>query len=267
MENNNKKSENKKKEVAYQGPFADWTFKARTFILQKKSSKLSSKWIQTRSSTKNPLFYWDKELKKNRELRYSTNFDSPFVDEQDGTALLGPIRFKNGVLFTDETSLGLQRFLLLHPKYDKIWSVIDKEADAVDELAILDMEYEAVKISREADLELIESVLRYNLKGKVDQMTTAELRKDAQLMAKRQPKLFLELASDNDLILRNLAVKAVDMGILLISQDGNKVTWGDTGKKVVDVGFDENPYTKLSQFFKRDEGIDLMKTIQAKLKQ
>lgn len=255
------------KPKGYKGPFADWEYKDRVFKLNKKASKLSSKWIQTRSSVKRPLHFWDEEIKRNRVLRYATNMDSPFMDEQDeATVLLGTIRFKNGTLFTSSTEVGLQRFLMTHPQFDKKWTLVDKEADAIDELAILDMEYEAMKIARESDLELIESIMRYNLKHRVDDMTSAELKKDAQLLAKRNPKLFLELANDDALILRNLAVKAVENGYLKISEDADKVLWAETGKKVIDVGFDENPYTKLSQFFKKDAGIDLMKTLKAKFK-
>ena len=255
------------KKAEYKGPFADWEYKDRVFKLNKKKSKLASKFIQTRSSAKRPLHYWDDELKRNRVLRYAVNFDSPFMDEQDeATVILGTIRFKHGTLYTDSTQVGLQRFLMLHREFGKTWTLVDKEAEAVDELAVLNMEYEAMKIARESDLELLEAVMRYQVSGSVDLMTSAEIKKDAQLLAKRNPKLFLELATDDNLILRNLAVKAVENGYLKISEDGNKVVWAKNGKKVIDVGFDDNPYAKLAQFFKKDEGIDLMKTLQAKFK-
>lgn len=257
----------KEQKKTYKGPFDGWEFKARIFKLNKKGAKLSSKWIQTRSTAKTPLHYWDKELNKTKVLRYADNFDTPFADEQDGTAILRPIRFKHGSLHTGREQVGLQRFLMLHPKFGNEWTLVDKEKEAVDELVILDLEWESMKIARESDVELIESILRYNLKGGVDNMTTAELRKDAQLFAKKQPKLFLELANDEDLILRNLAIKSVDTGYLTISNDGNTVIHGKTGKKVLDVGFDDNPFTKLSQFFKTPEGIDLMKSLQSKFKQ
>ena len=243
-----------------------WEFKSRTFLLNKKGSKLSSKWIQTRSTDRLSLLWWDDVSKKNRVLRYAANFDSPFMDEQDGTAELKAIRFRNGALHTTAHQVGLQKFLMLHPSFNRIWTLLDKEVEAEDELAILDMEYEAMKIARESDIELIESILRYNLKGAVDNMSTSELRKDAQLFARRSPTLFLELATDDQLVLRNLAVKSVDAGYLKITNDGSTIEWAKNGKKIIDIGYDENPYAKLSQFFKTDQGIDLMKTLQAKFK-
>ena len=259
-------SNKKETKETYKGPFHNWEFKARVFKLEGKKSKLASKWIGTRAHGGKPLHFWDEELKKNRVLRYASNFDTPFADEQDGTAIMSSIRFKNGSLYTGSTDVGLQRFLMLHPACGTTWTLIDKEAEAVDELVLLDMEDEARDIAKKADIELIESVLRYTLKGRVDDMSTAELRKDARLLAKKDPQLFLELATDDDLVLRNLAVKSVDAGHLQISHDGNQVVWAKTGKKIIDVGFDENPYAKLSVFFKTDEGIDLMKTLQAKFK-
>ncbi len=38
------------------------------------------------------------ETREQRELRYATNQNSPFVDEQKGEATLGHIMFKNGTL-------------------------------------------------------------------------------------------------------------------------------------------------------------------------
>ena len=247
-------------------PIDDWEFKSRVFVLDKKGSKLSSKWIQIRSTDRLSLLWWDEKNKKNRVLRYAKNFDTPFADEQDGTAELRAIRFKNGTLHTSQHEVGLQKFLMLHPSFGTKWTVIDKQAEAVDELAVLDMEYEAMKIARESDIELLEAILRYNLEDAVDNMSTSELRKDAQLFAKRSPRLFLELATDDALVLRNLAVKAVSNGYLTIANDGLQINWSATGKKVIDVGYDENPYAKLAQFFKKDKGIDLMKTLQAKFK-
>ena len=44
------------------------------------------------------LLYFDKEQGKQRELRYATNQDSVFVDEQKGECTMGHIVFRDGDL-------------------------------------------------------------------------------------------------------------------------------------------------------------------------
>jgi hypothetical protein len=47
--------------------------------------------------------------------------------------------------------------------------------------------------------------------------------------------------------------------------DDNTVFKFANGKKILTVPFDQHPYTALSQYFKTDEGIDLMKSLTKKL--
>ena len=246
--------------------FQDWEIKDRVFILKSKN-KPETLWIQTKPSKRNPLIIHDAGLKKNRILRYAENYDSPFMDEQDeGTVVLRHAKFNHGTLFVPKEQEGLQKFLLLSPEYDRKWEMLDKQKEAEDEVVSLDIEFEAQALSRELDLGHLEAIMRSELGSKVDTISTEELKRDARIFAKKQPRLFIELASDEDLKLRNLAIKSVEFGLLRITPEADKVLWGENDRKIIDVGFDENPYKKLSQYFKKDEGIDLMKRLQKALK-
>ena len=88
--------------------------------------------------------------------------------------------------------------------------------------------------------------------------------KFAYRFAKSQPVLFLELVQDEDIKLRNLANRAVEVGILQLTDD-NTVFKFANGKKVLTVPFEQHPYAALAQYFKTDEGVDLMKSITKKL--
>ena len=241
-----------------------WEIKDRVFRLSGEAEKLASKWIQTKSTPRQALHHFDG--KKNRVLRYATNFDTPFEDEQDSTAVLRNIRFKNGVLHTDGNKIGLQQFLMAHPDFNKKWFLVDKEQDAENEMVFLNLEFDAMKVARESEYEVLEAIMRAYIGSKIDDMTSAEVKKDALLLAKRQPKGFLELANDSDLQLRNVAVKSFEFGFLKLSEDGTKVLRDDTNAKIIDIGFDENHFTKTTQFFKKDEGLALYKSIIKKLK-
>ena len=84
-------------------------------------------------------------------------------------------------------------------------------------------------------------------------------------MANANPQNFIDLANDEDIQLRNTAVMATEAGIVsLINNNTQFVTKG--GKKLFNVPFDENPYQAFARFFKTDEGVDVLKSIEKKLK-
>jgi hypothetical protein len=56
------------------------------------------------------------------------------------------------------------------------------------------------------------------------------------------------------------------MKIIKLSNDQRTFTWGSTGRKLITVPFDENPYSALAAYFKTDEGIEVYQTIEKKLK-
>jgi hypothetical protein len=78
--------------------------------------------------------------------------------------------------------------------------------------------------------------------------------------------LFLELASDENINIRNMGIKAVEQGIIKLSNDQRTFKWGSTDKTLIKVPFDENPYSALAAYFKTDDGIDVFKTVEKKLK-
>ena len=84
-------------------------------------------------------------------------------------------------------------------------------------------------------------------------------------MAKKNPSAFLEIASDENVGLRNTGIIAVEKGIIKLSQDQRDFLWGSNDRKLMTVPFDENPYSALASWFKTDEGVEVYKTIQKKL--
>ena len=80
------------------------------------------------------------------------------------------------------------------------------------------------------------------------------------------PSLLLELANDENVILRNFAINAVEANIVKLSQDNRVFTWATNGKKLMTVPFDENPYSAMAVWFQTDEGLEVYKSIEKKLK-
>jgi hypothetical protein len=76
----------------------------------------------------------------------------------------------------------------------------------------------------------------------------------------------MQLATDENTQLRSFGANAVEKGILNLSQDQRTFTYGKNGRKVMTVPFDEHPYSALSSFFKTDDGMEIYKAIEKRLK-
>ena len=239
-----------------------WEIKDRYYHLLNGNSPLTFR-INSRHSVRKPLMYFDEEKGYNRELRYATNMRSPFVDEQEGPVTLGHIVFEDGVLMVPKSDVALQKMLsLYHPNRNKLYSERDEVQEAVDDLDYLELEVEAMNAAMTMDIDQAEAILRVEQ----SKMSSKELKRDLMLLAKSNPELFIELANDENVGLRNMGIRAVEANIISLAQDQRSFSWASNGRKLMNVPFDENPYSALAAWFKTDEGVEVYKTIDKKLK-
>jgi len=221
--------------------------------------------IPSRHTRKNPLMWFDEEKGYNRELRYATNQKSPFVDEQQGPATLGHIAFRNGKLYVEGKQQNLIKFLELHPLKGKLFKEFNKVEIAEDELDYLEFKVESMKYAKEMEIDQAEAILRVEIGSEVSKMTTKEIRRDLIVMAERNPKLFLNLVQDDNIMLRNIGIKATEAKILELTQDQRTFKWASNGRKLFEVPHEEHPYSALAAWFKTDEGMAALKTIEKRL--
>jgi hypothetical protein len=86
------------------------------------------------------------------------------------------------------------------------------------------------------------------------------------LFAKNNAKLFLNLAQDENVVLRNFAIKATEANIISLADDQRTFKWASNGRKLMTIPFDENPYSAMAAWFKTDEGLEVYRSIEKKLK-
>ena len=108
--------------------------------------------------------------------------------------------------------------------------------------------------------------MRVEIGSKVSKMSSSELKRDLLIFAKRNPKLFLDLVTDDNVHLRNIGIKACEVGIIKLSGDQRTFMWGSNDRKLMSVPFDENPYSALAAWFKTDEGVEIYSQIEKRLK-
>ena len=238
-----------------------WEIKDRSYYLVNGKSPL------TYTIKGKNIFWFDKEKGYERELKYTLNQKTCFVDEFKGDARLGHIVFEDGVLNVPKEKQTLQQLMsLYHPDKGSIYEEFDAEAEAEDELDIIELEIDALNAAKSMDIDQAEAIVRSNIGSEVSKMTSKEIKRDLLLFAKNDPVLFLELANDDDINIRNMAIKAAEMGILVLSDDQRTFKWASTGKKIMTVPFDEHPYSAFTAFLKTDEGLEIYKSIEKRLK-
>ena len=238
-----------------------WEIKDRVYNLKGRKRPLS------RTIKSAGIYHFDEVKGYERELKYCQNQKTPFVDEMVGDQRLEHITFRNGALFVPKEKTTLQKLLsLYHPDKDKLYAEYEPIKEAASEIEILEMEADAILMARQMDIEMAEAIMRVELGSQVNTMSSKELKRDLLLFARNNPALLLELASDENVQLRNFGIKAVEEGIIKISSDQRNFLWGSTDRKIMTVPFDEHPYTALAHWFKTDEGMEIYANIEKQLK-
>ena len=243
-----------------------WEYKDRLYELNGRRKPLVFT-VPTVHSAKKPLLWFDEEVGYQREIRYATNQRSPFVDEQEGQVTLGRIVFRNGVLNVPKEDVVLQQLLSLYHPYTKkgVIKEYQPERIAENEVGYIELELEAMNAAKAMEVDEAEAILRVEFGSKVNEMSSKELKRDLLVFARRNPELFIELANDENVHLRNIGIKAVEQGLIQLSADNRTFSYANTGRKLMTVPFDEHPYSALAAYFKTDEGMEVLNTIEKRL--
>ena len=212
------------------------------------------------------LYYFDAEKGYERELKYCQNQRTPFVDEMVGDQRLEHVIFRSGSLFVEKEKTTLQKLLsLYHPHRGKIYEEYNPVAIAENQIEFLELEADAILLARQMDIDMAEAIMRVEKGSEVSRMSSNELKRDLLVFARNNPALLIELASDDNVQLRNFGIKATELGIIKLSSDQRNFLWGSNDRKIMTVPFDEHPYTALAHWFKTDEGMEIYANIEKRL--
>ena len=237
-----------------------WEIKDRAYYL-KDNAKPVSRMIKSAN-----IYWFDEEAGYERELKYCQNQQTCFVDEMKGDQRLSHIIFRSGGLFVPKEKVILQKLLsLYHPDRDKLYYEHKPVQEAGDQLDWLEFQVEALSIAKQLDVDMAEAILRAEVGSKVSKMSSKELRRDLILFARNNPGVFLELVADDNVMLRNFGIKAVEAGIIDLTNNQRDFVWASNGRKLMTVPFDEHPYSALAVWFKTDEGMEIYKNIEKRL--
>jgi hypothetical protein len=237
----------------------EWEIKDRVYHLKGKTPL--SKLIKGTD-----IYWFDEEKGYERELKYTSNQRTVFVDEMVGDQRLEHVIFRNGTLAVPKNKVVLQKLLsLYHPLRNIIFKEHKPSVIAENQVELIELEIEALNSAINMDIDMAEAVMRVEIGSKVSTMSSKELKRDLLLYAKKNPRLFLELVNDENVVLRNFGIKAVEMNILKLSTDQRNFMWGSNDRKLCVVPYDEHPYSALAAWFKTDEGMEIYSNIEKRL--
>ena len=241
-------------------------FVARQYKLTREAAPLSFM-LPTRNSRRFPLMYFDEDTGENRALRYAKNQKSPFEDEQDGNAILEPVIFEDGFLNVGKENQVLQKFLSLHPLNGKRFVEVDEAKDAAAIVNILNLEVDALIEARNLSVDMVENVSRVLFGTDTSRTSTAELRRDILVYAKREPQNFINILGDPMLKLQANVALFFEKGLLAFRKNRKEVWFNTSTNKtrMLTVPYGEEPMFIVASYLQSDEGIDVLKMIEKML--
>ena len=241
-------------------------FVARQYKLTREAAPLSFM-LPTRNSRRFPLMYFDEDTGENRALRYAKNQKSPFEDEQDGNAILEPVIFEDGFLNVGKENQVLQKFLSLHPLNGKRFVEVDEAKDAAAIVNILNLEVDTLIEARNLSVDMVENVSRVLFGTDTSRTSTAELRRDILVYAKREPQNFINILGDPMLKLQANVALFFEKGLLAFRKNRKEVWFNTSTNKtrMLTVPYGEEPMFIVASYLQSDEGIDVLKMLEKML--
>jgi len=248
-----------KKEVFKEPAKPKWEIKDRIYFLKGASPV-------ARIMKSSNIYWFDEERGYERELMLTSNQRTVFVDEMEGTKRPDRIIFRDGILQVPKNKVVLQKLLsLYHPDLGVTYYENKPQEDAMQEVDSIELELEAMNAAVGLNIDMAEAVMRAEIGSKVSSMSSKELKRDLLVFAKMNPGLFLDLINDDNIHLRNVGIKATEVGILSLSGDNRTFSWASNQRKLMTVPFDEHPYSALAAWFKTDEGMEVLNSIEKRL--
>lgn len=222
--------------------------------------------LASRNHPRYPLMWFDEKKNQNRILRYAINQVSPFEDEQDNNPILEPIVFEDGMLNVPKNNPVLQEFLHYHPQNGIVFIEVDRERDASNEVADLNVEVDALIEARNLSINQIEMITRVLFGKDPSMISSSELKRDILIFAKQDPHTFLEVVNDPELKFQAKVRMFFDRSLLVVKNE--KDIYFNTAtnkKKMCSIAFNVDAFEMACAYLQSDEGLDALKMLESHL--
>ena len=224
--------------------------------------------FELKTGRDNNLLMFDEKSKRQRAIRHCPNEQSIFVDEQSDVAVVAPIVFSRGILYTKATQPTTQLFLDSHPKNGTVFEEVNDAADA-QELT----DYEEIKLdvkqairakSKEEggieELRVVVGVLNSNV-GQAAKMTGPELKNSLYDLVETKLNRFIDeddnvtIFDDPEIKRIAIAQQAFNSGVIQVSPDATKIVWSDSKALICNIPTGLNHLDYFSEYLASPEGM------------
>jgi len=161
----------------------------------------------------------------------------------------------------------LQQFLHHHPLNGKRFIEVDYGKDAEEEVEQLTAEVDALIEAKSLSIEQLENLGRVVFNKDVSKMTSSELRRDVLIFAKQNPSTFLNILSDPKLKLQSTVQLFFDNKLIAFRNKRREVYFNLEGnkKRLTTIPFGVDPIQYLADWFKSDDGVDVLVFLEKQL--
>tara|TARA_R110001592_G_scaffold108024_1_gene302119 strand:- start:22371 stop:23204 length:834 start_codon:yes stop_codon:yes gene_type:complete len=213
---------------------------------------------------------YDEETNTNRMIRYVIGEPSIFEDEQTSDKpVLGDIVFTNGILPVAYNQATLKKYLDTsnyngaNPNRieDKkvLFQAIDNEFDAQKSMKDMEVEYLATDTLMKLDAQKMVGYAR--AMGLDVDRSMYEIKHDMMVMAKGNPKLFMDEISNPMIERKQVIMDAIDEMIVIELKGKRQFVWGDSKELIFTVPVGVDVIDALTEYTFDDEGTSVFSRI------
>lgn len=214
--------------------------------------------------TRNVRVY-DPETDEVRIACYCPSETSIWKDEQSKNSQTEPIVFRGGYLTVNRNNPNMRKFLELHPgnkaNGGSMFGLVDKRADAEEEMAKEFAVHDAVNLIKTSDFNDLLSVALY-FKVNIDRKAS-EIKFDLLKIAKSKPTEFVESFDNPSVKAKAVLRQAADYQLIKIAPDS--VKWFDSNSLIVSVPHGQDPLNILTRFCLTERGASVLADLESEL--
>tara|TARA_R110000851_G_scaffold98310_2_gene212861 strand:+ start:2467 stop:3228 length:762 start_codon:yes stop_codon:yes gene_type:complete len=221
--------------------------------------------IAHKSTRSHPLMHFDEKLGYERELGYSRNQKSIFVDEWKGRPTVDPIWMEEGGIIVEAENQTLQKFLEITPDNGVVFRLVDLAAIAEEEVNVMLRDNELMNQALELDIDQIQMIAKVILPRGSEKLSAKELKRDFYLKVAESPLSFQAAMKDPQIELHSLVTNFITAKLITF-RNSKKEAWMNTterkNKLVVFENLSVNKVGVISDFLISPEGTDDMKALE-----
>ena len=224
--------------------------------------------ISNKHTASKPCQWLDEDAGESLSLRYATNQMSIFEKDQKEPIILAEIMAEDGILRVSKRTPKLIKFLEHHPDNiingGMLFQEIDKEAEARERDAIMDIELDARIYAREMSEEDARKIARVEIPSRVDKMYKEEIHSWIKVFAMNNPELFLSMIESPVVARKSVVAEALAQNVITYKNNKSEVAWshGTKNTTICRLPSGQDPEESLTRFLLSDKGKSVFQDIE-----